>query len=42
MAQGLDLVGSVAPFILRNVTLAGVDSVTYPQEKRQAVSYNFV
>jgi len=37
MAQGLDLVGSVAPFILRNVTLAGVDSVTYPQEKRQAV-----
>ena len=27
LAQGMDLVGSVAPFILRGVTLAGIDSV---------------
>ena len=27
LAQGMDLPGSVAPFILRSVTLAGVDSV---------------
>jgi acrylyl-CoA reductase (NADPH) len=28
LAQGMDLPGSVAPFILRGVTLAGVNSVT--------------
>ena len=34
MAQGNDLPGSVLPFILRNVTLAGIDSVNAPQEVR--------
>jgi acrylyl-CoA reductase (NADPH) len=34
LAQGLDLPGSVLPFILRNVTLAGIDSVNAPQEAR--------
>lgn len=35
MAQGLDLPASVAPFILRGVTLAGVDSVMCPRPLRQ-------
>jgi acrylyl-CoA reductase (NADPH) len=35
LAQGLDLPGSVAPFILRNVTLAGVDSVMRPLADRE-------
>ncbi|MDP1655915.1 MAG: MDR family oxidoreductase [Hylemonella sp.] len=35
LAQGMDLPGSVAPFILRGVTLAGIDSVMAPQAKRQ-------
>jgi acrylyl-CoA reductase (NADPH) len=35
LAQGMDLPGSVAPFILRGVTLAGVDSVMAPPAKRQ-------
>jgi acrylyl-CoA reductase (NADPH) len=30
LAQGVDLPGSVFPFILRNVTLAGIDSVNAP------------
>jgi acrylyl-CoA reductase (NADPH) len=34
LAQGVDLPGSVLPFILRNVTLAGIDSVNAPQEAR--------
>ncbi len=34
LAQGMDLPGSVAPFILRGVTLAGVDSVMAPRERR--------
>lgn len=34
LAQGMDLPGSVLPFILRNVTLAGIDSVNAPQEAR--------
>lgn len=34
LAQGVDLPGSVLPFILRNVTLAGIDSVNTPQEVR--------
>ncbi|MER6936506.1 MDR family oxidoreductase [Nocardioides sp. NPDC127514] len=34
LAQGLDFPGSVAPFILRGVTLAGIDSVNAPQTKR--------
>jgi acrylyl-CoA reductase (NADPH) len=34
LAQGLDLPGSVLPFIMRNVTLAGIDSVNAPQEAR--------
>ncbi|MEY5100003.1 MAG: hypothetical protein RJA36_2722 [Pseudomonadota bacterium] len=35
LAQGMDLPASVAPFILRGVTLAGVDSVYAPRPKRQ-------
>ena len=34
LAQGMDLPGSVAPFILRGVTLAGIDSVMAPKPKR--------
>ena len=34
LAQGLDLAASVAPFILRGVTLAGVDSVMAPKAAR--------
>lgn len=34
LAQGLDLPGSVLPFILRNVTLCGIDSVNALQAKR--------
>ena len=34
LAQGLDLPGSVAPFILRGITLAGIDSVMAPKAKR--------
>lgn len=36
LAQGLDLPGSVAPFILRGISLLGIDSVMAPREKRQA------
>jgi acrylyl-CoA reductase (NADPH) len=35
LADSLDLPGSMVPFILRNVTLAGIDSVNAPQEVRQ-------
>ena len=35
LAQGMDLPGSVAPFILRSVTLAGVDSVMAPRARRE-------
>jgi acrylyl-CoA reductase (NADPH) len=35
LAQGMDLTASVAPFILRGVTLAGMDSVMCPQPRRQ-------
>ncbi|MCW8916583.1 MAG: oxidoreductase [Magnetovibrio sp.] len=34
LAQGFDLPATVMPFILRGVTLAGVDSVYCPKEKR--------
>jgi acrylyl-CoA reductase (NADPH) len=34
LAQGLDLPGSVAPFILRGVNLAGIDSVMRPKPDR--------
>ncbi len=34
LAQGMDLPASVAPFILRGITLAGIDSVMAPREKR--------
>ena len=34
LAQGMDLPGSVAPFILRGVTLAGIDSVMAPKALR--------
>lgn len=36
LAQGMDLPGSVAPFILRGITLAGIDSVMAPKPKRIA------
>ncbi len=36
LAQGMDLNTSVAPFILRGVTLAGIDSVMAPKAKRLA------
>ena len=35
LAHGMDLPGSVAPFILRGVTLAGIDSVMAPLEQRR-------
>jgi acrylyl-CoA reductase (NADPH) len=35
LAQGLDLPGTVAPFILRNVALLGVDSVMAPMALRR-------
>ena len=34
LAQGMDLPGSVAPFILRGVILAGIDSVMRPKPDR--------
>ncbi|MGJ7458868.1 acrylyl-CoA reductase (NADPH) [Halomonas sp. RA08-2] len=34
LAQGMDLPSSVAPFILRGVTLAGIDSVMKPRPER--------
>ena len=35
LAQGSDLHATVMPFILRDVTLAGVNSVFTPREKRE-------
>jgi len=35
LAQGFDLPATVMPFILRGVTLAGVDSVNAPTAKRE-------
>ena len=35
LAGGADLPGTVMPFILRGVTLAGVDSVMAPIERRR-------
>ncbi len=34
LAKGMDFPATVAPFILRGVTLAGIDSVYCPREKR--------
>lgn len=34
LAQGMDLPGSVAPFILRGTVLAGIDSVMCPRPRR--------
>ncbi len=34
LAQGMDLPGSVAPFILRGITLYGIDSVMAPMARR--------
>ena len=36
LAQGMDLPTSVAPFILRGVSLVGIDSVMAPLDKREA------
>jgi len=35
LAQGMDFPATVAPFILRGLTLRGIDSVYVPLEKRQ-------
>lgn len=35
LAQGMDFPGTVAPFILRGITLAGIDSVYCPLGRRQ-------
>jgi acrylyl-CoA reductase (NADPH) len=35
LAQGMDLPGSMAPFILRGVTLAGIDTVNAPMSIRE-------
>jgi acrylyl-CoA reductase (NADPH) len=35
LAQGMDFPATVAPFILRGVTLAGVNSVMVPRERRE-------
>ncbi|MNL28928.1 Acrylyl-CoA reductase AcuI [compost metagenome] len=35
LAQGMDFPASVAPFILRGVTLAGIDSVMAPMSLRE-------
>jgi acrylyl-CoA reductase (NADPH) len=37
LAGGMDFPASVAPFILRGVTLAGIDSVSFPTAGRDAV-----
>ena len=34
LAQGMDMPGTVAPFILRGITLAGIDSVMRPLQDR--------
>ena len=36
LAQGMDLPASVAPFILRGVSLVGIDSVMAPLDRREA------
>jgi len=36
MAQGMDFPGSVAPFILRGVTMVGIDSVYTPMVERES------
>jgi acrylyl-CoA reductase (NADPH) len=36
LAQGMDFPSSVAPFILRGVTLVGIDSVMAPRAEREA------
>jgi acrylyl-CoA reductase (NADPH) len=36
LAQGMDFPSSVAPFILRGITLYGIDSVTVPRARRVA------
>ena len=40
LAQGMDLPASVAPFILRGVTLYGIDSVMAPMARREAAWEN--
>jgi acrylyl-CoA reductase (NADPH) len=35
LAQGLDFPATVAPFILRSVSLLGIDSVRVPREERE-------
>lgn len=37
LAQGMDFPATVAPFILRGVTLYGINSVTTPRPRREAV-----
>jgi len=42
MAQGMDMMGNVAPFILRGITLKGIDSVMFAKEKRAAIWHQVV
>ncbi|NVK40737.1 MAG: oxidoreductase [Oceanospirillaceae bacterium] len=42
LAQGMDLPATVAPFILRGVTLAGVDSVMCPKPQRMEAWHRLV
>ena len=37
LAQGMDFPATVAPFILRGITLAGIDSVSCPMPRRQEI-----
>ncbi|MCK9513247.1 MAG: oxidoreductase [Pigmentiphaga sp.] len=37
LAQGMELPATVAPLILRSVTLAGIESVYFPNESRPAI-----
>ena len=41
MTSGMSLVSTVAPFILRGVTLAGVESALLPLERRVEVYQRF-
>ena len=41
LASGMSLVSTVAPFILRGVTLAGVESALVPLDKRRQVYNRF-
>jgi len=41
LAQGMDFPATVAPFILRGITLCGIDSVMAPKAVREAAWARF-